>query len=159
MMTSGSLTKPLIVCALIAVVVGVAGGLLTETGPWYRALKVPAWKPPDWAFGPVWTTIFTLCIVAASLVWRDGDANQRQTMVILFAINIVLNILWSALFFWGRRPDLALYEVAFLWLSILALVIAFWPVNRLAGLMLLPYLAWVSVASLLNLSIVRLNGL
>jgi translocator protein len=158
-MMAGSLTKPLFVCVLIAVVVGIAGGLLTDTGPWYRALKVPAWKPPDWAFGPVWTTIFTLCVVAASLAWRDGDAGQRKMLVTLFAINIVLNILWSALFFWGRRPDLALYEVVLLWLSILALIIALWSVNRLAGLMLLPYLAWVSVASLLNLSIVRLNGL
>jgi translocator protein len=159
MMANASLTKPLIVCALIAVVVGIAGGLLTDTGPWYRALKVPAWKPPDWAFGPVWTTIFTLCVVAASLAWRDGDASQRQLLVVLFAINIVLNILWSGLFFWGRRPDLALYEVPLLWLSILALVIALWTINRAASLMLLPYLAWVSVATLLNLSIVRLNGL
>ncbi len=151
--------KPLLVAAVIAVIVGVMGGLLTDVGPWYRALKVPAWKPPDWAFGPVWTTIFTLCVVAAALAWRDGNEDQRRTLVILFSVNIVLNILWSALFFWLRRPDLALYEVPLLWLSILALIIALWPMHRAASLMLLPYLVWVSTASALNLSIVRLNGL
>jgi translocator protein len=155
----GSLTKPLLVGAVVAVIVAVFGAVLTDTGPWYRALKFPAWKPPDWAFGPVWTSIFILCVVAGALAWRDGTDGQRQLIVVLFAVNAVLNILWSALFFWMRRPELALYEVPLLWLSILALIVALWPIHRGASCMLLPYLVWVSTASMLNLSIVRLNGL
>jgi translocator protein len=158
-MPSASLTRPLIVAAVCAIVVGALGGLLTDTGPWYRALKVPAWKPPDWAFGPVWTTIFLLCAVSAALAWRAATPPQRGMIIGLFAANAALNILWSALFFYMRRPDLALYEVPFLWLSILVLILRLWPISKPASVLLLPYLAWVSVASMLNLSIVRLNGL
>ncbi len=156
---TGSLSKPLIVGAIAALIVALLGGLLTDTGPWYRALKVPAWKPPDWAFGPVWTTIFILCVIAGALAWRDGTEAQRRMIVVLFALNAVLNICWSALFFWSRRPDLALFEVPLLWLSILALIVAIWPIHRTASLLLLPYLVWVTTASFLNLSIVRLNHL
>ena len=158
MMPEESLTKPLAIAAAIAVVVAICGAFLTDVGPWYRALKFPAWKPPDWAFGPVWTTIFALCVVSAALTWRAGDDDQRRLMLILFAVNAVLNILWSALFFTMRRPDFALYEVPLLWLSILALMVQIWPVSIPASLMLAPYLLWVSTASVLNLAIVRLNS-
>ena len=137
----------------------VAGGVATRTDAWYRRLRVPAWKPPDWAFGPVWTVIFLLTTVAAVTAWNgDPDPIARLLLVAAYAVNGVLNIAWSVLFFRFRRPDWALAEVAALWLSIAVLVLITGRVSAAAGLMNLPYLAWVSVAACLNLRIVRLNA-
>lgn len=152
------LGTPLLVAAGAAIIVGLAGGLLTDIGPWYRALKFPSWKPPDWAFGPIWTTIFTLAAISAALAWRAGTPDQKTMVVVLFIVNAVLNMAWSGLFFYLRRPDFALIEVAFLWLSIAALIVYLWPISTAASLMLVPYIAWVSAASALNLAVVRLNS-
>ena len=135
------------------------GGVLTELGPWYYALRQPDWKPPDAAFGIVWTTIFTLCAISGALAWRAADsAALRRRVLGLFGVNAVLNIVWSALYFKLQRPDWALIEVVFLWLSIVALIVGLWRLSRLASALLSPYLVWVSVASLLNLATVQLNG-
>lgn len=148
-----------LVAALAAIAVAATGGTLTELGPWYFSLKQPAWKPPDYAFGIIWTIIFALAALAAVTAWRrDRDQVRRQWIIGLFAINGFLNILWSLLFFKMQRPDLALFEVGALWLSILALVIFLYRSSPLASLLLLPYLAWVSAAALLNYDVVRLNG-
>ncbi|MCZ8315472.1 TspO/MBR family protein [Phreatobacter sp.] len=147
------------IAAVGTVAVAVAGGVMTDTTGWYRTLRFPAWKPPDWAFGPIWTTILTLVALSAALSWEGAASSRERTIIAgLFVLNGLLNILWNYLFFFIRRPDLALVEVVFLWLSILALVIAVYPVNRAASLMLLPYLVWVGIAAALNLKIVRLNG-
>jgi tryptophan-rich sensory protein len=144
--------------AVAAIVVAVAGGVATTTDAWYRHLRVPAWKPPDWAFGPVWTVIFLLTATSGVLAWNgDTDPGARGVLLAAFAVNGVLNIAWSVLFFRFRRPDWALAEVAALWLSIAVLVIVTGRVSTAAGLMNLPYLGWVSVAACLNLRIVRLN--
>jgi translocator protein len=148
---------PYIVAGVIAVVVAVAGGLLTDTGPWYRALKTPGWKPPDWAFGPVWTTIFILATWSAARAWGATQGSARSAIVAAFLFNAVLNILWSALFFALRRPDWALFEVAALWLSIAVLIGLIWPHDRFAALLLVPYIVWVSIASALNFAVVQLN--
>ncbi|GJE10221.1 MULTISPECIES: TspO/MBR family protein [Methylobacterium] len=149
---------PAAVAAVAALVVAVAGGLATNTDAWYRALRVPAWKPPDWAFGPVWTVIFLLTTTAGVLAWNgDPDPAARGVLLAAYAVNGVLNIAWSVLFFRFRRPDWALAEVVALWLSIAVLVLVTGRVGLAAGLMNLPYLAWVSVAACLNLRIVRLN--
>jgi translocator protein len=150
---------PPAVAAVAAVLVAVAGGLATTTDTWYRRLRVPAWKPPDWAFGPVWAVIFALTTTAGVLAWNgDTDPVARGVLLAAYAVNGVLNIAWSVLFFRFRRPDWALAEVAVLWLSIAVLVLLTGRVSGAAGLMNLPYLAWVSVAACLNLRIVRLNG-
>ena len=149
---------PAAVAAVAALVVAVAGGLATTTDAWYRALRVPAWKPPDWAFGPVWTVIFLLTTTAGVLAWNgDPDPAARGVLLAAYAVNGVLNIAWSVLFFRFRRPDWALAEVVALWLSIAVLVLVTGRVGLAARLMNLPYLAWVSVAACLNLRIVRLN--
>lgn len=148
-----------LVASSTAVLVALLGGLLTRLDDWYYALSKPAFQPPDWLFGPAWTIIFLLCVLAALDVWRrDLEPGQRRLVVILFAVNGVLNVAWSALFFFLKRPDLALLEVAALWLSVLSLVVMLGRHSRRAGLMLLPYLAWVSFAAALNLAIVRLNA-
>ena len=149
---------PLVSAIVAALAVALAGGLLTTTGPWYRALRNPAWKPPDWAFGPVWATIFTLCVVSAVMAWNAAAGADRPALLAAYAINGVLNIAWSALFFRAERPDWAFRELVLLWLSVVALIAVTWPISGFAAALLAPYLAWVTVAGFLNHAIVRLNG-
>lgn len=135
------------------------GGALTELGPWYYALRHPDWKPPDAAFGLIWSTIFTLCAVSGTLAWRAASTGAlRRRVLLLFGSNAVLNVLWSFLYFKLHRPDWALVEVLFLWLSIAALIVGLWRLSRWASALLLPYLVWVSIATALNLATVQLNG-
>lgn len=151
--------RPWIVAFVLSYATAGIGGALTELGPWYYALRQPDWKPPDAAFGIVWTTIFTLCAISAALAWRAADAPTLRWRVLgLFGINAILNIVWSALYFKLQRPDWALVEVVFLWLSIAALILGLWRISRLASVLLWPYLVWVSIASGLNLATVQLNG-
>ncbi len=145
-----------LVAAACAVLVAVAGGVATRTDAWYKRLRVPAWKPPDWAFGPIWATIFAMTGASGVLAW-NADSAARPALAAVFAVNGVLNIAWSVLFFRFRRPDWALIEVAMLWLSILAVILAVGRISSPAALLNLPYLAWVSVAACLNLRIVQLN--
>ncbi|WP_298198201.1 TspO/MBR family protein [Novosphingobium sp.] len=148
-----------IAAVLWAVILGFAGGILTEIGPWYRNLRKPAWQPPDWLFGPAWTVILGLAAWAAVLAWNGApDETGRMTVLALFATNFVFHFLWSPLFFTRRRPDWALVEVPFLWVSVLALTIGLRPYSVLATWLIVPYLAWVSFAACLNVTIVRLNA-
>jgi tryptophan-rich sensory protein len=154
-----SVWKPALVATVVAATVAMVGGLLTDIGPWYQNLRKPSWQPPDWVFGPTWTTIFVLAAVSATLAWRSAaDAATQRQVVVLFMLNACLNVLWSALFFALRRPDWALWEVGFLWLSIALPMIVTWRLSRAAGLCLLPYLLWVSFAAFLNFIVVRLNA-
>jgi tryptophan-rich sensory protein len=150
--------KPVLVAALAAIAVATLGATVTEIGPWYRALSKPSWQPPDWLFGPVWTLIFALTAVSGVLAWRAApNRTAREWIIILFALNGFLNILWSLLFFRLRRPDWALFEVVFLWLSILLPIVVLARFSKSASMLLLPYLAWVSFAAYLNFVVVRLN--
>jgi tryptophan-rich sensory protein len=148
-----------IAAALSASAVAVLGALTTDLGPWYYRLRKPAWQPPDWLFGPAWTLIFALAALAAVLYWRRRMTREDRLLVIAaFALNGFLNTLWSLLFFRLERPDWALGEVGFLWLSIVALIVLLARGSRGAAWLLVPYLAWVSFASLLNWKIVQLNA-
>jgi tryptophan-rich sensory protein len=150
---------PVIVAAASATTVAALGALATDIGPWYASLAQPSWKPPDIAFGPIWTLVFTLTAASGVIAWRRApDAAWRRRIILLFAANGVLNVLWSVLYFTLHRPDWALVEVVFLWLSVLALVLSLRPISRLASRLLWPYLAWVGIAAVLNLETVRLNG-
>jgi tryptophan-rich sensory protein len=151
--------KPILIAFLLAIAVGGIGGAVTEIGPWYFSLIKPTWQPPDWAFGPIWTLIYITTGIAGVRAWRLGDARQRRLFLIALLINCALNVLWSLLFFKMQRPDLALIEVVALWLSIVPLILLPLRYSPRSSLLMLPYLAWVSVAAYLNLTIVRLNGL
>lgn len=141
-----------------AFAVGAAGGLLTRLGPWYEALNKPSFQPPDWAFGPAWTIIFLLTAYAAHLAWESaGASGDRQQVLWLFGANALLNLGWSYLFFFIRRPDLALIEAALLWLSVLLIIVLAGQRVPLVRWLLVPYLGWVSFAIALNFAIVRLN--
>jgi tryptophan-rich sensory protein len=152
------LTANIVIAVVWGIVVAGAGAFLTDLTPWYRGLRKPSWQPPDWLFGPAWTVILSLASYSLYLALRDTpELDNRLLFLGLFVLNGILNVVWSPLFFRWRRPDWALAEVPFLWLSILAPMLLLMPVSSLAGWLLLPYLAWVSFASFLNFTIVRLN--
>lgn len=145
--------------ALAAIAVAVLGGLSTDLGTWYRELRQPVWKPPDVLFAPAWTLIYALAAIAGVQAWSAArDRSSREWVLVLFAFNGFLNVLWSLLFFRLRRPDLALLEVGLLWLSIVLLIVVLGRASKQAGWLLVPYLAWVSFAAALNAAVVRLNG-
>ena len=144
--------------ALSYLTAGIGAGF-TELGPWYFSLKHPEWKPPDAYFGVIWSAIFTLCAISGALAWRSAqDPNVQKRIILLFATNAFLNILWSAIYFKLQRPDWGVFEVIFLWLSILFLVMGLWNISKKAALMLIPYWVWVSIATVLNVQTVKLNG-
>jgi tryptophan-rich sensory protein len=151
--------RPVVVAAAAAILLAVLGGAITDLGPWYASLNKPDWQPPGPVFGIVWTTIYSLTAIAAMIAWlRAPKGPEREWLIGLFSINGFLNILWSLLFFRLQRPDWSLVEVCFLWLSIVSLIIFTARHSRLAGVLLTPYLIWVSLASVLNFDVVRLNG-
>ncbi|MBC7770015.1 MAG: tryptophan-rich sensory protein [Phycisphaerales bacterium] len=142
-----------------ALFVAVMGATITDLGPWYQSLRKPDWQPPDPVFGIAWTTIFALTAVSAAITWRNAPKGaEREWLIGLCALNGFLNLLWSLLFFRLHRPDWALLEVGALWLSIVALMIFSARHARLASVLLTPYLIWVSLASVLNFDVVRLNA-
>ena len=148
---------PYAITAASMVVVAAAGIFATEIGPWYHALAKPSWQPPEWVFGPVWTTIYVLVTFAVGRAWNRMPDEAHAVFLALLLLNLVLNVLWSFLFFKWRRPLWGLVEVVPLWLSVLSLVVYTAPYDVPATLALLPYLVWVGVAAYLNLTIVRLN--
>ena len=154
-----SLRKQSLVAAAIAIGTAAAGGALTPLDGWYYGLQQPWFKPPDWAFGPAWTLIFTLTAIAGVLCWRAARESRLQHLVLgMFVANSALNVLWSFLFFWCQRPDWALTEVGVLWSSVALLVFIGSRLDWRAGALLVPYLAWVSLASLINQQVVTLNA-
>jgi tryptophan-rich sensory protein len=157
----GFIAKDVVVAAAAVTLTAGLGGALTRLDAWYYGLEQPWFKPPDWAFGPAWTTLFALIAWSAVLGWRAGGTTEpspRARMVGLFALNALFNVVWSLLVFFLQRPDWGLIEVPFLWASILLIIIHLWPYARKAALLLLPYLLWVTLAALINLETVRLNG-
>jgi benzodiazapine receptor len=128
-----------------------------SAAPFYGSLAQPSWAPPAAVFGPVWTALYVLMGVSAWLVWRRHGFSGAGTALRLFAIQLLANALWSWLFFEWRLGSAALLEIVVLWLLIAATIHAFWPLHRLAAVLLVPYLAWVSFASALTLSLWRLN--
>lgn len=158
MQLARSAKKPILVAVVLAVLTGTIGGLATDIGPWYFSLVKPSWQPPDWLFGPAWTTIYILTGIAGVRAWRLGTPRQRRIFLVALGINIALNILWSVIFFTMKRPDWALLEVVPLWLSVLWMAMLVLPYSPRSSLLLLPYLLWVAFAAYLNWTIVRLNG-
>ncbi|MCE9644074.1 tryptophan-rich sensory protein [Candidatus Parcubacteria bacterium] len=136
---------------------GILGSLFTapSIGTWYATLVRPELSPPNWVFAPVWTTLFLLMGIAAFLVWRQG--RKGRVALGIFLLQLVLNTLWSILFFGLQSPGAALVDIVFLWLAIVATIIAFARVSTPAAWLLAPYIAWVSFAAYLNYAIWTLN--
>ena len=145
---------------LVCQLAGIVGVLTTETGTstWYRELAKPSFQPPGWVFGPVWTLLYALMGIAAWRVWRLGVERPGVGRALgLFAVQLLLNAAWSPIFFGAHAIGPALAVLAALWLTLLATIVAFRPLDRIAALLLAPYLAWVTFATVLNASILALN--
>jgi tryptophan-rich sensory protein len=125
---------------------------------WYQQLQRPTWSPPDWVFGPVWTILFALMAVSAWLVWRQQGFLAARWPLGVFLVQLVLNTLWSFLFFAMRNPWLACGEIVLLWIAIAATIIAFWQRSIPAAVLLIPYLGWVTFAAALNFAIAAMNS-
>jgi len=149
----------LIVSIVAAFGAAAIGGLSTSESisTWYRDLRKPWFNPPDWAFGPVWAVLYLLMAVAAWLVWSENAVAPVLVPLAFYGIQLALNSLWSYIFFTRRDLSKALVEIIALWIMILITTILFWNVSQLAGLMMIPYISWVSVASALNYRLLKLN--
>lgn len=157
------LSRPFKILAMIVtcVVLGAVAGLFTQQGveTWYKTIEKPSFNPPNWIFAPVWTTLYVMMGIAAGLVWHDMD-RQKETVkkgLTFFAIQLVLNILWSFLFFSLHNPLIALIEIILLWLMIYETFVQFNKVNKIAGYIFVVYLLWVTFATALNAAIYWLN--
>jgi benzodiazapine receptor len=126
-------------------------------GPWYRSLAKPPFNPPSWLFAPVWSALYLMMGVAAWLVWRRRGLLRAAPAMVLFVAQLALNALWPILFFGMHRPDVAFAEILILWAAILATTVAFFRVTAAAGWMMVPYLAWVTFAAVLNAALWRMN--
>ncbi len=152
--------QSLIICCVLSIAFAGAGALLTNLDEWYFALKQPSWKPPDEAFGLIWSTIFALCAAAAWLSWNSVRNQERRLLfLILYLVNGALNMLWSFLYFQMHRPDLSFIECFALLLSVLSLIVVQWKASKTASYLVMPYFIWVSIATALNWQTVVLNGL
>ncbi|MFH1145837.1 MAG: TspO/MBR family protein [bacterium] len=150
----------LIIAIAVSELAGIIGSVFTapSIGTWYAALIKPSNNPPSWLFGPVWTILYVLMGIAAFLIWKKGlDRKDVRIGLGIFIGQLVLNTLWSIIFFGLHSPGGALIEIVFLWLAILATIVAFYEISRPAAWLLVPYILWVSFAMYLNYAIWTLN--
>jgi benzodiazapine receptor len=143
----------------IPLAVGAFSGMATaEAIPtWYAQLQQPSFNPPNWIFGPVWSTLYLLMGISLFLIWKLPTSKQRNEAIAIFFIQMVLNSIWSFLFFYFKRIDFALIEIVILWGMILLMILRFYKLHKPAGLMNIPYLMWVSFATILNAAYYYLN--
>jgi tryptophan-rich sensory protein len=132
-------------------------GALFRPGEWYEHLRKPVWRPPNWLFAPAWSVLYLTIAISGWLVWRRTGFTGAAVPFTIYGISLLFNAAWPAFFFGLRRPDLAFVELMLLWFSIVAVIWAFYPVERNAALLLLPYIAWVTFAGALNLTIWQMN--
>ncbi len=149
----------LFLALVICQMAGILGAIFTTPAinGWYTSLNKPGFNPPNWIFGPVWTLLYLMMGVSLYLVWKTKPSKGRKLAMTMFGVQLGFNSLWSIIFFGLKRPDLALVEITVLWIFILLTILRFWKVSKLATWLLVPYLLWVSFASVLNFSIMRLN--
>ena len=138
-------------------ITAMSGGIFAP-GSWYEQLEKPSWQPPKWAFPTVWFVLYMINAIAGWLVWNDTGFSETGSLAIsVYVISLILNAGWSAIFFGMKRMRLALWEAMLLWASVALQMLLFVQINQIAGLILLPYIVWVTVAVWLNRTILKLN--
>ena len=150
----------LIISMVICQCAGLIGSISTTPSipTWYAALQKPAFTPPNWLFAPAWVTLYLLMGISASLVWQRGlDNRQNRVALIVFLVQLILNALWSVVFFGFESPLFGIVVIALLWIAILLTILKFFRISRLASYLLIPYIGWVTFAAILNISIFTLN--
>ncbi len=154
-------TIKLIISIAIPVLIGGLSGFFTASGvySWYQTIQKPSWNPPSWIFAPVWTTLYVMMGISLFLVWKaDATAQIKRKAIVLFSIQLALNFSWSLIFFSLQQPGWALVEIIVMWFFILLTILAFAPINRIAAWLLVPYISWVSFATILNYTLWKLNS-
>lgn len=154
-------TAKLILAIVIPLAVGFISGFFTITGvgSWYQTIQRPSWNPPNWIFGPVWTTLYVMMGIALYLIWKaDVSSSLKNYAILLFTLQLILNFFWSFIFFNQQQPCWAFAEIVALWVLILFTIFAFAKINSLAAWLLVPYISWVSFAAMLNYAIWKLNN-
>ena len=150
----------LVIAVLVCQAAGILGSVFTAPAiqGWYAGIQKPGFTPPNWVFAPVWTTLFLLMGLALYLIWDKGlDTKESRIALLVFGVQLSLNVLWSLLFFGLQSPFLAFVEIIFLWAAILLSIILFYRISRKAGMLLVPYILWVTLAAFLNYSVWLLN--
>ena len=151
----------LIISMVICLGAGFIGSIFTVPSipTWYAALQKPPFTPPNWLFAPAWITLYLLMGISASLVWQRGlDNRQNRMALIIFLVQLVLNVLWSIVFFGFESPLSGIVVIVLLWVAILITMLKFMRISTLAGFILIPYIGWVTFAAILNVSIFILNS-
>ncbi len=159
-MQKGNKILKLVVSILVCQAAGLVGSLFTSPAisSWYATIQKPSFNPPNWVFAPAWTLLFLLMGISLYLVWsKNWQDQEKKKALFVFAFQLLLNILWSILFFGLQSPLYAFIEIIILWLAILFTIISFYKISKPAAYLLLPYILWVSFASILNFSILILN--
>lgn len=152
----------LVISVAVPVVIGFIGGQFSkpEIDGWYQSIEKPLWQPPNWVFGPVWTALYILMGISLYLVWKSNTPeNRKRTAIALWIVQLVFNFLWSYIFFSLHELGWALAEILVLWVFILLTIFAFARISKLAAWLLVPYISWVSFASILAYTIYQLNRL
>lgn len=149
----------LIVCIALPLAVGGTAGFYTvsEIGSWYSTLEKPWFNPPNWIFGPVWTTLYIVMGFSCWRIWNVSAGKARKSALIIYGIQLFLNFWWSILFFHFQQIGLALIEIVLLWISIVMMIVQFYKLDKPAGLLQIPYIMWVSFAGMLTAAIYSLN--
>jgi translocator protein len=153
-------TLKFVIAVSIPLLAGGISGFFTVTGveSWYQYINKPSWNPPNWIFGPVWTTLYIMMGIASFLVWKaDTSYELKKIAFVLFGVQLLLNFCWSFLFFKLEQPGWAFAEIIVMWLFILMTIFAFAQVSKTAAWLLVPYISWVSFAAILNYTIWKMN--
>ncbi len=153
-------TLRLIISIVVCEAIGLAATPFTiaAIATWYQGLNKPSFSPPNWVFAPAWITLYLLMGVAAYLIWEKGIINKKvKRALIFFLIQLLFNFFWSILFFGLRSPIYGFVDIVLLWLAILITILKFYKISRTTAFLMLPYLAWVTFAAILNFSIIILN--
>ena len=152
-------TFKLVISVLIPLIIGFLGSFFTASSvdSWFTTINKPSFNPPGWIFAPVWTTLYILIGLSFYLVWRNNFGEARKKVISVYFMQLLFNLLWSVLFFGLKSPLLGLIDIIILLILIIANTIIFYKISKTAGYLLIPYLLWVSFASILNFSIFLLN--
>ncbi|RYY65496.1 MAG: tryptophan-rich sensory protein [Chitinophagaceae bacterium] len=153
-----SLFVKILICVVLCVGLGTASGFSTasEINGWFQTVEKPSWNPPNWIFGPMWTTLYILMGIAAALIWHSNDERKKAALT-LFVLQFIFNLAWSFIFFNQHAIGWAFAEILVMWVFILATIISFYKIKPIAAYLMIPYLLWVTFASCLNGAIWMLN--
>ena len=154
-----TLTLKFLISILLPLSLGAIAGMFTSQSvpEWYSTLNRPSFNPPNWIFGPVWTTLYILMGISFFLIWKQEVSKERNRAVLIFLLQLLLNFAWSFIFFYFNMIGLALVEIILLWISIVLMLVVFFKIKPLTSYINIPYLLWVTFATVLNASYYILN--